>query len=150
MSGGHPYLARQLCSLAYEQRRQQPGEVTRLAMQQAAERFLFDPKYASFVNAVGLWGEVTSIKLWGEQVARANQDVLFILAQSIDPVAESVLVSGSDQVTLRSALFSLHELSIIHPVEDSSNSSEPYYVISFGLLRAWIRRIRLGLEGAEP
>ena len=107
MSGGHPYLARQLCSLAYGQRRQRMGELTRSAMQQAVERFLFDPKYASSINASGLWGEVTNVKLWGEQAARANQDVLFTLAQSTDPIAESVITNGSDQVALRSALFSL-------------------------------------------
>jgi len=146
MSGGHPYLARQLCSLAYTQRHQQPGEVTRSAMQQAVERFLFDPKYASCLNASGLWGEVTSVKLWGEQAARANQDVLFTLARSRGPIAGSVITQGVDQVALRSALFSLTELSVIHALEDSHELDEPYYMISFGLFHSWIRRIRLGLK----
>lgn len=146
MSGGHPYLARQLCSLAYTQRHQQPGEVTRSAMQQAVERFLFDPKYASCLNASGLWGEVTNIKLWGEQAARANQDILFRLARSREPIADSLITQGVDQVALRSALFSLTELSVIHALEDSPELDEPYYVISFGLFHSWIRRIRLGLK----
>jgi len=118
-------------------------------MQQAVERFLYDPKYASSINASGMWGEVTNVKLWGEQAARANQQVLFALAQSADPLAESVLIGGPDQAALRSALFSLHELSIIHPIEDSLGSGEQYYTISFGLFHAWIRRIRLGLEGVS-
>src|SRR6185436_12562894 len=44
-SGGHPALARQLCSFAYRQRNRQPGEITLEELQAAAEEFLFNPQY---------------------------------------------------------------------------------------------------------
>ncbi len=145
-SGGHPSLARQLCSLAYRQRHQQPGEVTLIAIQKATERFLSDPKYATSLNDTGLWGEVTNSKLWGEQAAQANQRILFILAQSTDSATESVITNGPDPIAGRSALFALCELHVIRPVEESMDAADSNYTITFGLLRAWIRRMRLGLE----
>ncbi len=146
MSGGHPALARQLCSLTYRQRDRQPGEVTLSAVQRASERFLLDPKYAASINDTGLWSEVTHDKIWGEQVAQINQAILSMLAKSVDPVAESSIISGPDAATRQSALFALRELHVIRPVEEPTESADPHYIITFGLLRTWIRRIKLGLE----
>jgi tetratricopeptide (TPR) repeat protein len=146
-SGGHPFLARQLCSLVYTLRRNRPGEVKLPAIQKATERFLIDNKYASAINDMGLWGTVTNLKSWGEKGAQANQTVLFTLAGSLEPVAESTIIDAPESDALHSALFELQHLHVIRAVEEILGSTEPYYAITFGLLQSWIRRTRLGLEG---
>jgi hypothetical protein len=145
-SGGHPFLARQLCSLAYEQRSQHPGKVPLESIEKAADRFLFDPQYATFVNHTGLWGEVSNTKLWGEQTARANQEILIALAESPDPLTESDLIGKLDTPAHRSAFFALRQLHVIRPTRGSPGSSDPQYAITFGLFRSWLRRVQLGLE----
>jgi tetratricopeptide (TPR) repeat protein len=145
-SGGHPFLARQLCSLAYEQRNQHPGKVPLKSITEAANRFLFDPQYATFVNRTGLWGEVSNAKLWGEQAAHANQETLIALAKSPDPLTESDLMDKLDSASHRSAFFALRQLHVIRPVQDSPAPSDPHYAITFGLFRSWLRRVQLGLK----
>jgi hypothetical protein len=146
-SGGHPFLARQLCSLAYKQRNQQPGEVPLQSVQAAAERFLFDPQYSTpTLGDNGLWSEISNVKLWGEQAARVNQSVLLTLAQSAQPLREIEIANDPEAALKRSALLALQQLSVIRPVEEISDQSDSRYMIAFGLFRSWIRRVRLGLK----
>jgi tetratricopeptide (TPR) repeat protein len=145
-SGGHPFLARQLCSLAYKQRNQQPGEISLRPIEKAVDRFLSDPVYAALVNDTGLWGEVSSVGLWGEQASRANQAVLLALARSPEPLTESAITNGLDSASPRSALFALQQLCVVRAVEDSPDHPDPRYEIAFGLFRSWLRRVQLGLK----
>jgi tetratricopeptide (TPR) repeat protein/LysM repeat protein len=145
-SGGHPFLARQLCSLAYKQRGQQPGETSGESIQKAIERFLFDPQYTTFLSDTGLWGEISNVKLWGDQAAQANQAILLALARSSEPLPQSVMTDGPDSDSLRAALFALQQLWVIRPADDSLDQSDPRYKIAFDLFHAWIRHARLGLK----
>jgi len=145
-SGGHPFLARQLCSLAYKQRNQQPGGILLTSIEKAVDRFLSDPVYAALVNDTGLWGEVSNVGLWGEQASHANQAVLLALARSPEPLTESAITNGLDSTSHRSALFALQQLCVVRAVEDSPDHPDPRYEITFGLFRSWLRRVQLGLK----
>jgi tetratricopeptide (TPR) repeat protein len=157
-SGGHPFLARQLCSLALNERKMKPGEVTLAELQAAAEKFLFNPTYASIINEQGLWGaEVGNAKIWGEQLARSNQEVLLSLGRAKQPQPRSALVnevneSANDQAhqlfgsaARETALITLDQLTVVDDVDAASSTTDPHYDISFGIFRDWIRRVRLGL-----
>jgi tetratricopeptide (TPR) repeat protein len=144
-SGGHPFLARQLCSLAYKHLNYEPGEISLTAIQKAAQQFLFDPEYATFLDDVGLWGEISSVELWGEKIASANQSVLSRLAQCSEPCPESSIIRSEegDVASFRTALYALRQL---HIIKSDDEDLEPNYSITFGLFHSWIRQVRLGLE----
>jgi tetratricopeptide (TPR) repeat protein len=141
-SGGHPSLARQLCSLAYRQRRRQPGEISYAQLKEAADQFLFDPQYASFLDENGLWGEITREQLWGTKAANINQEILIAIAECSDPVSQSLLSKGEDSARRRACLLALRQLWMICELR----GEETTYTLTFGLFRAWIRQNRLGLE----
>jgi hypothetical protein len=145
-SGGHPFLARQLCSLAYSEQGQKPGEMRLKYLHQAADRFLFDPQYAVYLNDRGLWSESTSVELWDANQSQINEGILRTLAASADPVLESVLIAQPDSHTKRSALFSLRQMHIIQTCDEVKQDVGPHFGITFGLFRSWIRRSLLGLE----
>lgn len=141
-SGCHPFLARQLCSVAFNINKRHPGEVSANLINQAQEQFLFDPQYSSFLSDTGLWGEARSEALWGSEAAQANKQILLSLSQSEGPLAKLQLLDlGGNKAALHSAIYGLEQLSIIR----KAKYSEEYFEISFGLLRSWIRRVYLGL-----
>jgi hypothetical protein len=146
-SGGHPYLARQLCSLIYGQRRRRPGEVTLPEVEDAVETFLFDARYAAAINETGLWGELTRGPLWNEKASLANEAVLRVLSRADGPVTEQALGAESEPAAGRAALAALEQLCVIRRVEEDTAPRRRSYELSFGLFRAWIRRVLLGLEG---
>ncbi|HEV7398437.1 MAG TPA: FHA domain-containing protein [Pyrinomonadaceae bacterium] len=145
-SGGHPFLARQLCSLAYAEQKQRPGEMRLEYLQEAAERFLFDPQYAVYLNHRGLWSESTNVELWGEAQSQINQAILGVLASADGPVPESALIDEPDSYGKRAALFSLAQLHIIQSIDDPGGGTDRHFVIPFGLFRSWLRRSLLGLK----
>jgi hypothetical protein len=144
-SGGHPFLARQLCSLAYKHLDYEPGEVSSDIIRKAARQFLFDPEYATFLDDMGLWGEVNSVGLWGERTAAANRILLNRLAQCSKACPESSMIRSQEEdvALLRSALYGLQH---IHIIQSNDDISEPTYSITFGLFRSWIRQVQLGLQ----
>jgi hypothetical protein len=107
---------------------------------------LFAPQYTTFLGDTGLWGEISNVKLWGEQAAQANQAILVALARSSEPLTQSAISDGPDSNSLRAALFALQQFWVVRPVDDSPDQSDPRYKITFDLFRAWIRRARLGLK----
>ena len=65
VSGGHPFLARQLCSATFETMGDEAAtKITLNHLHEAAERFIRRPGTADLVNENGLWGEVTDPALW--------------------------------------------------------------------------------------
>jgi len=144
-SGGHPFLARQLCSLAFTQQKQRTGEMHLEYLQRAAERFIFDPQYAVYLNHSGLWNEATHIDLWNSIQSQINESILTKLASSPEPLPESALIAGSESYAKQAALFSLTQLHIIHSIDNQAGETEPRFAITFGLFRSWLRRSILGL-----
>lgn len=140
-SGGHPMLARQLCSLAYRLRDRAAGELPLAAIRDAADRFVSDPEYYTHLGRNGLWMETTDERLWGGAGAAANQAILRVLAESPEPVHEAVLLTGVSAPDRRTALLELTRRSVL-----TRDPSGPAYRITFELFRSWIRRNLLGQE----
>jgi tetratricopeptide (TPR) repeat protein len=146
-SGGHPFLARRLCSVAYAMRGSQPGDVPLEVLRRAAEQLIFAPRYAVMTGDVGLWQEAGDALRWGEVPARANQAILVALARAEEPPAEAELIAGADFAARRTALYALKELSLIRTSEQDPVAANPHYRITYGLFRDWLRRVQLGLTG---
>jgi hypothetical protein len=134
-SGGHPYLARQLCSLAY-QTLDRAGAVPLDVLRQAAERFVRNPRTAAFLDDNGLWGYLGQPDLWGLLPGRANQAVLIDLAAASLPLTAQELVDGPNPDLRASAIYSLREQWVIWPTQPPTSPLR--YQISFGLFRDWI------------
>lgn len=141
-SGGHPSLARQLCSLVYRDCGRQPGEISYGQVQEAVNDFIFDPEYNSFLNENGLWGETTNQNLWGIEAADINQKILLNLAEKSRHIHRSMLLKDLNPALARSCLSTLTRLWIIREIV----AKEENYTISFGIFRSWIRQNILGLE----
>ena len=82
ISGGHPFLARQLCSLAIQssQAIRASGEIKIDHLKQAVQDFIQNPDYASNLDTQGLWGEVTNPKIWPESEISIHEFILETLA----------------------------------------------------------------------
>jgi hypothetical protein len=139
LSGGHPFLARQLCSVLYRQRYRQPGQIEIGAIRPAVERFIYDDQTVAHLDD-GIWQEAGNPALWGEVQAEVNQALLLELARADDPVSQSDLLSAPDADLRRTALINLERFHFIHQPEPE------FYVLRYGLLRTWLRRRKLGLE----
>ncbi len=139
LSGGHPFLARQLCSLLYRLRDHQPGTITVDAFPAAVEHFIYDIQTVTHLDA-GIWQDAGNAALWGEAQAQANQAILLALAQAEEPLSKEVLLNAPDADVRRAALIDLERFHFICPVESGA------YTLRYGLFRTWLRRRRLGLE----
>ena len=138
LSGGHPFLARQLCSLLYRARGRQAGQIEIGELPAGVQRFIHDEATVAHLDA-GIWRDVGSPTLWGE-LATLNQELLLQLAAAPGPLSEHELLAGPEPNARRSALINLEHFHLI-------NRPRPeQIVIRFGLLRAWLRQRRLGLE----
>jgi hypothetical protein len=139
-SGGHPLMARQLCSLALKRRERQPGEILLAELEDAAAEFPDLSEYSSVLNQQGLWGDISNDRRWSAAEVEVNQEILRTVAASSAPVPRSKLIGRS--ADHRSCLLALRDLFIL----EQSAGEDSAYKINFGLFRTWIRRNRLGLE----
>lgn len=140
LSGGHPFIARQLCSLIYESRQRERGTVALKEVTESASRFLYDPRYASILNENGLWGEISNISLWGTGLAESNKTLILSFAESSTPIKKSAIINQEKGEIFLSSLFALEQLSVIKKIDDSVDS----FSITFELFRSWIRNVKLG------
>jgi len=134
MSGGHPFLARQLCSIAYK-KHGDTGKISHSVVKHIAHNFVRNPTTASYFDDQGLWGELGRSSIWGDQVSQANHSILQNLAVSSHGLRKSKLNSGPNATIAEQAFIALEERSIISPIEPGSDT----YHITFGLFRDWIR-----------
>jgi photosystem II stability/assembly factor-like uncharacterized protein len=138
LSGGHPFLARQLCSLLYKQRGRQPGQIEAADVPAAVEHFIYDEQTVTHLDA-GIWQDAGNPALWGEDQAQINQALLLELARADSPVPQDGLLDRPDADLRRTALINLERFHFIHQPEPGT------YVLRYGLLRTWLRRRKLGL-----
>jgi tetratricopeptide (TPR) repeat protein len=139
LSGGHPFLARQLCSLLYEMRGYKVGEIGPAELPLGIEKYVFMEDYTTDLDG-GLWQDAGKVALWGEDGARENQRLLLRLAAAQAPLPEDVVLEGADREVGKTALFNLEQFHFINQPAPGS------YAIRFGLLRRWLRNRKLGLE----
>jgi len=136
VSGGHPYLARQLCSLAYKRRgTKQAGEISLLEMQKAADIFISHPDYNDSLE--GLWQEVTKSVIWSKSLEVENQQILIYLAKHKNGQMADIL---SNSKNAHECETSIQELKLRHLLSDASES----LTIQFDLFRRWIEKHQIG------
>jgi hypothetical protein len=141
MSGGHPFLARQLCSLLYRQRDQRPGEVGPDEISLAVDHFIYDMQTVRYLEE-GIWKDAGNISLWGEKQAKVNQEILLELARADEPLTKDALLEATGADIRRASLISLERFHFVHQPDPG------HYALRYGLLRIWLRRRKLGLEGS--
>ncbi len=140
MSGSHPFLARQICSIAYKSRKDMRA-ISVEVVENVVQEFIRKPTTASYFDERGLWKELSLSDLWGEEVGNANHLLLIKLASSHQDLPENELYTGSDKKAMLAAFYALRERSIIFSPDNSG-----YYRITFGLFRDWIRFHQLGID----
>lgn len=136
-SGAHPYLARQLCSAAYQKHKEvgvMPFEVVR----EAAEEFVYNPSRNDYFNDNALWGELAKEHLWGQEVAHANHQLLLKLAACKEGLSKTELSQGIPRVVFEQSFAALKERSIISLITETDR-----YQITFELFQDWIRAHKL-------
>lgn len=136
ISGGHPFLARQLCSLAFQELGRD-GDVPLSHLEAIAERFIREPGKAELLDEAGLWGEISDLDLWPEPQAMANQAILLSLSQ-IEPQPEPDLIArAQDHRACERSLDEMEKRDILGRPEAA------LFHIQLGLFRDWIRRYKL-------
>lgn len=142
MSGSHPFLARQICSLACKKRKDMRA-ISLDIVKEVVREFVRNPSTASYFDEDGLWKELSQPDLWGDEVGKANHLLLRTLADSGQDLSEQELYTcvGIDKKVALKAFYALKERCIISSPDDSG-----YYRITFGLFRDWIRFHQLGVE----
>jgi CHAT domain-containing protein len=139
VSGGHPFLARQLCSLAF-QRLSRRGDVPLTHLQETASRFIREPGTSELLDEKGLWGEISSPDLWPQPQVVENQAVLKSLAET-EPQPELELVKrAQDRRACERSLDELEQRAVL------SKPKQSLFNIRLRLFRNWIRRYQLGEE----
>lgn len=124
-SGGHPFLARQLCSLAWRrlgesQRSARPILLNEFTIVKAADAFIDSGDHASYFE-----------ELWSIRLNEVERAVVRQLAEANAPQPR--------QKGERQAFNSLLEQHII-------TQEDELYHLTFGLFRRWIRAHVLGLD----
>lgn len=137
LSGGHPFLARQFCSLLFYRRDYRAGQVEATEIPQAVQQFIYDNATLTHLDH-GLWQEAGNPTLWGEPGAQTNQIILLDIAGAETPPARSDLLHGPNADARRAALLNLERYHYIYQPEPGR------YAIQFGLLREWLRKRKLG------
>lgn len=139
ISGGHPYWARKLCSLAFKTWKE-PGPVTQAHLAIVARRFVQNPDTAQLLDQRGLWGEVTDRYLWQEDDAAANEAILLALAESEQRTRTDLLAHAAKPTAYQRSLAELDDRAIIDEVATDA------FWIHLHLFRNWIRTDKLGKE----
>lgn len=134
-SGGHPFLARQLCSLAVE-RHNDAGRIPFSLIEQVTTDFVRNPATASYFDDQGLWGELGKAVIWGESVSQAHHHVLRQLAANHPTgLMPDELQAAAAHLPIEGSLYALNERHVIKTHPETGR-----YVITFGLFADWIRR----------
>lgn len=124
-SGGHPFIARQMCSLAVAEASSRPYTFRLDDVSSAAKEYLHNPSTANYVER----------ELWGSIHNQAEAEVLMELAKR-QPQTETELIPTrlpkSKQLARRRALANLNERWLLK--SDASG-----YFIPYDCFRRWIR-----------
>jgi hypothetical protein len=138
LSGGHPFLARQLCSVLFSLRDRELGQIRRDEIDGAVHHFIYSDQTVPYLDA-GIWQDAGNAHLWSSpEQAEENQSVLLELAKADGLLSTEDLLSPNPAVR-RESIIGLTNYGIIYDPEPG------LYAIKFGLLREWLRHRKLGL-----
>jgi len=135
-SGGHPFIARQVCSLAFKHM-EQTDQIPMELLEKVVAEFLYNPNTASLLNRDGLWGTITQPAIWGDKESRAQAELLRFLAEEDGPRPISEFVKTSGPARKHAAVEELKDFSVIKEVAPG------HYDITFGCFKNWIRAWQL-------
>lgn len=138
ISGGHPFFARQLCSLAIQssQTIRASGVIQIDCLKKAVQDFIQNPDYASNLDIQGLWGELTNVKIWSEIEIPIHENILETLAKEQPYQDNKFFQAAPDLLTCERAMHNLTSRSVVSTVNHMMS-------IQFDIFRKWIRRYRL-------
>jgi hypothetical protein len=136
ITGGHPFLARQLCSLAFVLQGHS-GEISLDLLQQTAQAFISRPGTADMLDENGLWGEISDRKLWTRPQAVENQAVLTTLAAAAPQSLEVLISQARDLQARERSLDEMLRRTILDQPKETA------FDIRLRLFRDWIRRYKL-------
>jgi hypothetical protein len=129
VGGGHPFVTRQVCSLAVDDLLNKGKgviEVDARRALRAVERFIYQPK--SYLG-----------QLWKNRLNDSQREILRRLAEEFRPVPRSQLTPETQQQSVIDDLGMLEEYTLVRQEEEG-------YMIAWEVLRDWIRVIELGVE----
>ncbi|MGB0383453.1 MAG: CHAT domain-containing protein [Ardenticatenaceae bacterium] len=138
LSGGHPFLARQLCSLLYKTHGDKNNAIRVSDVDNTVKRFIDDE--STEIRLARIWQEAGNEKVWGAAKAEINQSVLLDLARADGSVAYDDLLDGPKRKARRTALINLERFHFVYQPQLGR------YAIRFGLLEKWLRWLELGLD----
>jgi tetratricopeptide (TPR) repeat protein len=139
LSGGHPFLARQLCGVLYERRDCKGGVVRFPEIAPCVDYFILNEETVTHVDA-GIWRDAGNEALWSEAGGRINQSLLLDLARAGESLPREELLGGVNRNARLNALINLERIHIVY------NPTPDTCAIKFGLLQEWLRRRKLGME----
>jgi hypothetical protein len=133
-TGGHPFLARQLCSTAYRLHNDNAGNtIGEKEVQNAVDLFIRDPNTAALLGEGGLWGEITDPHLWSSTQITENTAILISLATNGPQSEKMLLAKAKDERACEESLFELKQRAILGTLKGN-------LYIQFGLFQKWIHR----------
>jgi hypothetical protein len=138
-SGGHPYWARKLCSLAFHEC-EGGHPITMDCLRSVAQRFIQEPSTAHLLDENGLWGEISDPYLWPKLQVAANQKILLSLAGADQRRKDEIVGQVLQRSAFNASLYELNQRSVL------AQSDSDMYWIHLRLFRNWIRNDRLGEE----
>jgi ligand-binding sensor domain-containing protein len=136
LSGGHPFLARQLCSTALTLRQGDDALLSLDLVERAAALFVRQPSTAANLDEQGLWGEVTNPALWPPAQIVENQTLLQTLAHAEEKAEPDLLATGADPAARTQSLYELTQRAVLRRLLPERLR------IHLELFSAWIRAYR--------
>lgn len=136
LSGGHPFLARQLCSTALTLRQGDDALLSLDLVEGAAALFVRQPSTAANLDEQGLWGEVTNPALWPPAQIVENRTLLQTLAHAEEVAELDLLAAGADSAARTQSLYELTQRAVLRRLLPERLR------IHLELFSAWIRAYR--------
>jgi len=139
-SGGHPFLARQICSRIYKSL---PSGQYRIEKEQAEGALKWFIRNSDSLGPSGLWGELTNPVIWGEDFAKSAKRILRLVAQKgvieRDEIIKKIVDAHITPFLAETTLLELENRGVLTHVRDEIS-------ICFDIFRQWIERYQLYSE----
>jgi len=124
--GGHPFVTRQMCSRAVEDRLGKGTiKITVPQAEAAIEDFIFQDPYLP--------------EMWRTRLDDAGRETLRRLARASEAIPRADLLPATQRQAALATLGALEERTLIHRTKTG-------YIIAWDVFRNWIRWVELGLE----
>ena len=135
-SGGHPFIARQICSAVYKSLPPGKQNISIEDIENTLRKFISQSTTSNFLNNQGLWGEITNIKLWQPELINEYKRILLMLSKNHSLVEDELLKSSVNLSFGERAVQELERRGVLKNINGT-------YTIGFEIFRDWICRYEL-------